>query len=59
MPDVNSPYYPYERVYDYATLPHAEEIFHKVVTYLLDLPEEGYQPRDDNRLPRCRLNKLI
>ena len=59
MADVNSAYYPYERVYDYATLPHAEEIFSKVVNYLLDLPEKEYTPRDDNELPRCRLNKLL
>lgn len=57
--DVTSAYYPYRRVFDYTNLPHASELLSKVVNYLLDLPDARYTPRDDNRLPRCRLNKLL
>lgn len=56
---VESAYYPYRRVYDYTNLPHARELLSKVVNYLLDLPDARYTPKDDNRLPRCRLNKLL
>ena len=59
MADINSAYYPYERIYDYTNLPHADTLFSKVVNYLLDLPDARYTPKDDNRLPRCRLNKLL
>lgn len=57
--DVNSAYYPYRRVYDYTDLPRANELFSKVTKYLIDLPDARYTPKDDNRLPRCRLNKLL
>ena len=59
MADINSTYYPYERIYDYTNLPHADTLFSKVVNYLLDLQDARYTPKDDNRLPRCRLNKLL
>lgn len=59
MPDVNSAYYPYERVYDYTNTPRAEQLLSKLVKYLLDLPDTIYTPPDNNAFPRCRLNKLI
>lgn len=56
---VDSPYYPYRRVYDYTNTPRAEELLSKLVNYLLDLPDAIYTPKDNNKLPRCRLNKLL
>lgn len=59
--DFNSPYYPYERVQTgFSNFRGWEDIPGKIVRYLLDLPDAaGYEPQDDNALPRCRLWKLI
>ena len=59
MVDVSSPYYPYERVHEYTTLPRAEEIPHLLTTYLLDMPLKGYDPPDNNDYPRCRIAKRL
>ena len=55
----SNPYYPYRRVQDYATLPHVETFLQKVVRYLLDMPENGYTPPDNNDFPRCRIGKML
>lgn len=56
----NSPdTYPYQRVLEAPKLIGAEAIPRKVVQYLMDLPLPGYEPMDDNRLPRCRLMKYL
>ena len=59
--DLTSPYYPYEKIQTgYITLKGAERIPHKLITYLLDLPDKnGYAPIDDNSYPRVRLAKYI
>lgn len=56
-----SPYYPYVKVQSgYDTYRGTEKIPQLVAEYLLDLPDAyGYEPRDDNDLPRCRLWKLL
>ena len=57
MPD--NPYFPYNKVGDYATLPDAETLLKKVVDYLLDFPMKGYTPPSDTRTPRSRLIRLL
>ena len=61
MSSFDSPFYPYEKVIVGAnTLRGAEEIPHKILTYLLDLPDSnGYTPQDDNNRPRVRLVKYL
>ena len=55
-----SPTHPYERVMEgYNLLRGIEEIPRKIITYLLDMPLEGYEPPDDNEYPRCRLAKYL
>ena len=51
--------YPYTRQAAPPRLTGAEEIPRKVAQYLMDLPLPGYEPRDDNRLARCRLMKYL
>lgn len=55
----NNPYYPYQKVADYSTLPDAELLLKKVVDYLLDLPMKGYAPPSDTSTPRSRLIRLL
>lgn len=44
----------------FSDLPGAEEIPHKLLTYLMDLPlPDGYEPVDDNTRPRVRLMKYL
>lgn len=59
MADINSPYWPYERVMDYASIPHTEFFLKKIVDYLMDLPGKGYVPKDNNDYPRCRIWKML
>ena len=59
MPNDQSPYYPYTKAQNYATLPDAEKLLKKVVDYLIDIPLKGYTPPDNNEYPRCRLMKLL
>lgn len=60
-PAFHSPTYPYERVQTgFLTFRGAEEIPHKLLTYLMDLPlPDGYEPVDDNTRPRVRLMKYL
>lgn len=60
-PAFHSPTYPYERVMpSFLTFRGAEEIPHKLLTYLMDLPlPDGYEPVDDNTRPRVRLMKYL
>lgn len=55
----NNPYYPYQKVADYTTLPDAEKLLKKIVDYLLDLPMKGYSPPYDTSTPRSRLIRLL
>lgn len=60
MVDINSPYYPYEKVQTgYATMDHAEDIPTLICRYLMDLPLPGYTPPDNNAFPRVRLMKRL
>ena len=55
----NDPYFPYKKIQNFATLPNAETLLKKIVDYILDLPMVGYEPQDDNSLPRVRLIKTL
>lgn len=55
----DSPFYPYEKVQDYAGYAGIEAIPRKIITYLCDLPLEGYDPADNNAFPRCRFMKYL
>lgn len=55
----DNPYFPYQKVGDYATLPDAETLLKKTVDYLLDLPMKGYTPPEDTSTPRSRLIRLL
>ena len=59
--DFSSPYYPYTKVErGRNTLKGAEQIPHKLLVYLLDLPDANhYQPQDDNDRPRVRFIKYV
>lgn len=57
--DVSSPYYPYERVQGYQTLPLLEDLPYTVRDYLMDMPSKGYTPPDNNDYPRCRIAKML
>ena len=55
-----NPYHPYHKVIAGAnTLLGAEGLPELLLRYLLDLPEEGYEPPSDNRYPRARLARLL
>lgn len=56
----NSPYYPYNKVYEgFFNLSSTLDIPRKVMDYILDMPDGYYTPKDDNNLPRCMLWKLL
>ena len=56
----NSPYYPYNKVYEgFFNLSSTLDIPRKVMDYILDMPDGYYTPKDDNKLPRCMLWKLL
>ena len=59
MGQTSNPYYPYNKVQDFVTLPDAETILKKIVDYLLDLPMKGYTPPSDTSTPRSRLIRLL
>jgi len=60
MPEpTNNPYYPYNKVAEYTTMPDAEKLLKKIVDYLLDLPMKGYTPPSDTSTPRSRLIRLL
>ena len=56
---VDSPTYPYEKVAEFPQMHMAEEIPLIICRYLMDLPMPGYQPKDRNDFPRCRLMKRL
>lgn len=59
-PTHDSPYWPYRKVQNQDTLAGAEQLPWILCNYLMDLPDgTGYEPKDDNSLPRTRLKKLI
>ena len=58
-PDIKSPYYPFCKVVSGNTMAGAEELPYILTKYLMDLPEPGYTPPEDNRYPRARLKKLM
>jgi hypothetical protein len=59
MEPSNNPYYPYQKVADYTTMPDAETLLKKIVDYLIDLPMKGYTPPSDTSTPRSRLIRLL
>lgn len=62
MPDMETnPYYPYRKILQGAnTLRGAELIPHKILTYLLDLPDAaGHVPFESNDNPRARLMRYL
>ena len=57
---VNSDTYPFERIQTgFNRLKGSEDIPLKVLTYLMDLPSAGYEPKDDNSRARVRLLKYL
>ena len=50
----DNPYFPYQKVADYTTIPDAETLLKKIVDYLLDFPMKGYTPPNDTSTPRSR-----
>ena len=59
MSATESPFYPYERVQGYGTLPALETLPNKLRDYLMDMPSPGYEPPDNNAYPRCALMKYL
>lgn len=60
IPDYDSPYYPFYKVRLANTFAGAEQLPYQLIKYILDEPDgNGYVPKDNNALPRCRLKKLI
>ena len=59
MEPQNNPYFPYNKVQDFVTMPDAETVLKKIVDYLLDLPMKGYMPPSDTSTPRSRLIRLL
>lgn len=60
MPDINSKFYPYNKVYEgYYNLQEALNIPRKIMNYLLDMPDGVYVPKDDNSYPRTRFWKYL
>lgn len=55
----DNPYFPYQKVADYTTIPDAETLLKKIVDYLLDFPVKGYTPPSDTSTPRSRLSRLL
>lgn len=59
-PDITSPYYPYFKVHDsFIDLSDTVDLPRKICDYLLDMPNGGYKPKDDNNYPRCRFWKYL
>ena len=54
-----NPYYPYQRVQGYNTLPALELLPNRIRDYLMDMPGAEYTPPDDNSYPRCALMKYL
>lgn len=60
MPDINSPWYPYQKVQEsYYDLKNAVEIPRKICDYLIDAPQGDYIPQDNNDHCRVRLWKYL
>jgi hypothetical protein len=59
MLDDKLQYYPYERVQSDLTLPALESVPKLVRDYLMDMPQKGYAPPDNNESYRCRLMKYL
>ena len=58
--DKNSPYYPYFKVQEaYIDLSDTVDLPRKICDYLIDAPSKDYEPKDDNKFPRCRLWKYL
>ncbi len=61
MSDLENQWYPYNKVQEgFYDASDSDELLHKIMYYLLDLPDgNGYTPKDDNSYPRCRMWKLL
>lgn len=61
MSNPNSQWYPYYKVQEgFYDLSDGDELLRKIMDYILDMPDgNGYEPKDDNSFPRCRLWKLL
>lgn len=60
MADINSKYYPYYKVQEgFSDHTELSEIPRKIMDYLLDMPFGEYQPKDDNKYPRCQFWKYL
>lgn len=58
--DVNNKWYPYFKVIPaFYSLRDADKIPKMICNYLLDAPQNGYTPKDDNDYPRCRFWKYL
>lgn len=60
MSDINSQWFPYTKVHEaYYDLSESKDIPRKICDYLIDAPQAGYVPADDNRFSRCRFWKYL
>lgn len=60
LPSHDSPYYPFWKTEELATMAGAEDIPYIITRYLMDLPDStGYVPPSDNKFPRARLKRLL
>lgn len=60
LPSHDSPYYPFWKTEELATMAGAEDLPYIITRYLMDLPDStGYVPPSDNKFPRARLKRLL
>lgn len=60
MPEKTSKWFPYYNVHEsYYDSSATVELPKKICDYLLDAPQYGYTPIDDNSYPRCRFWKYL
>lgn len=60
MPNLESQWYPYDKVYEgFFDLSNTNKIPRRVTDYILDMPDGTYTPKDDNKRARVRLWKYL
>lgn len=58
--NTNSPYFPYCRVHSaFCDLKDTVYLPRLICDYLIDAPQNGYTPQDNNEFPRCRFWKYL
>lgn len=60
MRNINSPFYPYEKVFtSYLNLAETQTLLRQICDYLIDAPQGDYTPQDNNEFARCRMWKYL